>query len=79
MCSILGARGRLVGRLILGATLVVGGAVAWQLTSALQDRADDLTRHVRVDIWSAQHAEWTAKGVGVNVVLYCSGKLLVQG
>jgi hypothetical protein len=52
-----GATLRLIGRVGLGAVLIVGAAAAWQVTRTLEGRVDDLTRYVRVDAWVAREAE----------------------
>jgi PAS domain-containing protein len=42
---------------LLAVVLVVGAAAAWQMLHALDDKAEALSRHFRVDIWAAQDAE----------------------
>lgn len=52
------ARLRDVGRMTLGALLILSGVLAWHMSATLQDQTQGLNRYVRVDIWTAKQAEY---------------------
>jgi diguanylate cyclase (GGDEF)-like protein len=49
---------RLLRYLSVAVVLIAGGASAWALSSTLKQRADGMTRYVRVDAWAVQQLEY---------------------
>ena len=52
------ARFRDIGRMTLGALLILSGILAWHLSATLHDQTQGFNRYVRVDIWTAKQAEY---------------------
>lgn len=49
---------RLLRHALLASLLLVGGLAAWQLSASLQNRADGMTRYIRVDTWAVSQLEY---------------------
>lgn len=73
------ARWREIGRLTLGGLLVIAGILAWHLSATLQDQAKDLNRHVRVEIWTAQQAEYELQRLLLVLTRQINGEQVASG
>ncbi len=59
--------------------LIITGILAWHLSTALQDQAEDLNRHVRVEIWTAQQAEYELQRLLLVLTKQINGELVASG
>ena len=60
--------------IVLAALLVAGGAAALYLSVVLQQRTELMTRHVRVDIWAVQQAEYDLQQFRAVVARHVAGE-----